>query len=319
MADYRPPSTCAIDGHYDVEEIRNNLFALYPKLPKSGWTILKTTKGLTNLLFLCTHLHDIETRIMYRIYGKGTERIIDRDHELNVLNSLSEAGLAAPILGKFSDALVYGYVDGNSLDHSLIRTYWKEISSFLGTFHRKATNAIPQQTPILIGMINRWISHLSHDSEYFSTQVSEIESFLSKQKWPIVFCHNDLLSENILLSKNDPDNSINFIDFEYGGYNYAAFDIGNHLCEYIGVAVDINLLPSRDLISDFVAVYTQNSQVDVGVDQVLYFMKIANLMWAIWARLQAQHSCITFDYNEYSRKRLDLYARFDELYAQNDK
>ena len=316
MADYRPPSTCTTNGHYDVEEIRSNLSTLYPHLPEAGWSIIKTTKGLTNLLFLCTHSYDIDARLMYRIYGKGTERIIDRDHELSVLDFLSKVGLAAPILGKFSDSLVYGYVDGVSLDHLLIRTYWKEISAFLGVFHRKSTDAIPKRSPILIEMINRWISHLSRDAEFFSTKVSEMESFLSKQNWPIVFCHNDLLSENILLSKSKTTtDAIHFIDFEYGGYNYAAFDIGNHLCEYIGTAVDTTLLPSRSFISDFISTYTAHSSVIVDVDQVLYFMKISNLVWAVWAMLQGQHSFITFDYYEYSRKRIDLYDRFDDLYA----
>jgi len=27
---------------------------------------------------------------------------------------------------------------------------------------------------------------------------------------------------------------VSFIDFEYVGYNYQAFDIANHFCEYAG-------------------------------------------------------------------------------------
>lgn len=27
---------------------------------------------------------------------------------------------------------------------------------------------------------------------------------------------------------------VQFIDFEYGGYNHRGFDIGNHFCEYAG-------------------------------------------------------------------------------------
>lgn len=28
--------------------------------------------------------------------------------------------------------------------------------------------------------------------------------------------------------------SVHFIDFEYCGFNHAAFDIGNHFCEFAG-------------------------------------------------------------------------------------
>jgi len=31
--------------------------------------------------------------------------------------------------------------------------------------------------------------------------------------------------------------TIGFIDFEYVGYNYQAFDIANHFCEYAGTHV----------------------------------------------------------------------------------
>ena len=43
-------------------------------------------------------------------------------------------------------------------------------------------------------------------------------------------CHNDVLAANVLY--NDTTRQIQLIDFEYGGYNYIAFDIANHWNEY---------------------------------------------------------------------------------------
>merc|ERR1712154_398002 len=48
----------------------------------------------------------------------------------------------------------------------------------------------------------------------------------------IAFCHNDLLAANIM--KNKVTGDIKLIDFEYGGVNYASFDIANHFNEYAG-------------------------------------------------------------------------------------
>ena len=48
----------------------------------------------------------------------------------------------------------------------------------------------------------------------------------------LVFSHQDLLCGNILYS--DKWDRVQFIDFEYGGYNLRAFDIANHFCEYAG-------------------------------------------------------------------------------------
>lgn len=52
-----------------------------------------------------------------------------------------------------------------------------------------------------------------------------------------VLCHNDLLSGNIMVdSQQEGEESgkgimhMKFIDYEYGGYNYRAFDLSNHFC-----------------------------------------------------------------------------------------
>jgi choline/ethanolamine kinase len=51
----------------------------------------------------------------------------------------------------------------------------------------------------------------------------------------LVLCHNDLLAGNILLSNSYMYTAgsmqsfpLTIIDYEYGSYNYRAFDIANH-------------------------------------------------------------------------------------------
>ena len=48
--------------------------------------------------------------------------------------------------------------------------------------------------------------------------------------YELVFCHNDLLCGNILKGSPAGPDSITLIDYEYAGYNPAAFDIANHFC-----------------------------------------------------------------------------------------
>ncbi len=57
---------------------------------------------------------------------------------------------------------------------------------------------------------------------------------------PIVFCHNDLLLGNVVYEKST--DRITFIDYEYAGQNFQAFDIGNHFTEFAGVFHSIYLL-----------------------------------------------------------------------------
>lgn len=68
--------------------------------------------------------------------------------------------------------------------------------------------------------------------EKLKEELDWLEEKLTKLNNPIVFCHNDLLLGNILHEKNS--HSIEFIDFEYAGPNYQAYDIANHFCEFAG-------------------------------------------------------------------------------------
>ncbi|KAH8878295.1 Choline/ethanolamine kinase isoform 2 [Schistosoma japonicum] len=65
--------------------------------------------------------------------------------------------------------------------------------------------------------------------------IKEIFEVRYTDVFPIVFCHNDFQENNLLLL-NDPkvENVYRIlpIDFEYSGYNYRAFDIGNHFNEW---------------------------------------------------------------------------------------
>ncbi|GJS71893.1 probable ethanolamine kinase [Tanacetum coccineum] len=81
---------------------------------------------------------------------------------------------------------------------------------------------------------------------YMKISFEEVEAEISLRHLnaPVVFAHNDLLSENLML--NDDERKLYFIDLEYGSYSYRGFDIGNHFNEYTGYDCDykiVRLLP----------------------------------------------------------------------------
>ena len=55
----------------------------------------------------------------------------------------------------------------------------------------------------------------------------------------LAMCHNDLHQGNMLLVEEN--NKVEFIDFEYAGLNYVAYDIANHFWYATGV---VSLYPS---------------------------------------------------------------------------
>jgi len=70
-------------------------------------------------------------------------------------------------------------------------------------------------------------------------EIETLKAALEDIGSPVVFSHNDLLLNNIVLQRdaaagNRPVN-VAFIDYEYAMLNYQAFDIANHFIEFAGV------------------------------------------------------------------------------------
>lgn len=68
--------------------------------------------------------------------------------------------------------------------------------------------------------------------EFLDGEYRFLKEELQKLDNPVVYAHNDLLLGNVLY--NPKENTVTFIDFEYTGYNYQAFDIANHFAEFVG-------------------------------------------------------------------------------------
>lgn len=158
---------------------------------------------------------------------------------------------------------------------------------------------------------------------------------LDKIESPIVFAHNDLLLGNILFDENE--DKVIFIDYEYAGYNFQAYDIGNHFAEFAGrltnkmhfiffnkiefinidsfimVAgmqdIDYTNYPTKEFQLNWLRVYLinyhKNDNVEVTEKDVLQlyaevnkFALAAHLFWLLWAHNQAEHSDISYDFIE---------------------
>ena len=59
--------------------------------------------------------------IVFRIYGKKTDLIIDRAAEIRNMKILHDAGLGAPLFVKFNNGIGYGFVCGECLDEKTVR------------------------------------------------------------------------------------------------------------------------------------------------------------------------------------------------------
>uniref|UniRef100_A0A2K6FKS3 ethanolamine kinase n=1 Tax=Propithecus coquereli TaxID=379532 RepID=A0A2K6FKS3_PROCO len=114
-----------------------------------------------------------------------------------------------------------------------------------------------------------------------------------------------------------------FIDYEYSGYNYLAYDIGNHFNEFAGVSdVDYSLYPDRELQSQWLRSYLEaykeykgfgtevtEKEVEILFIQVNQFALASHFFWGLWALIQAKYSTIEFDFLGYAIVRFNQYFK----------
>lgn len=86
-----------------------------------------------------------------RAYGNGTDLIIDRDSEATSHGMLAKRGMAPPLLGRFRNGLLYGYISGYvcKAEDLAEEPVWRGVAQKLGEWHaRIPISAISSNTPV---------------------------------------------------------------------------------------------------------------------------------------------------------------------------
>ena len=308
------------------------------------------TDGISNKLIGCYHGDRMSaaTGILVRINGLGTDKIIDRQNEINTFNILSASPCmnSAKLIAVFANGLCYEYLDGIPLDKDTVcDTHIAKLIAVQMAQMHFLVNSIPgPKLPSFEMAIAKLLTTIpkSFDDpskqKLFETypkiswlegEINSLVSAIKKLNFPLVLSHNDLLVSNILFEEKT--DKIKFIDFEYSGYNYNCYDIGNHFAEYAGITgVDYSRYPSKEYQVKWIRDYLEKiyslqgkdpSSIPESEANTLYIgvnlsALAAHLYWALWSVYQASNSAIEFDFLSYGKKRIDEFmARKQESYA----
>ncbi|XP_034244266.1 ethanolamine kinase 1 isoform X2 [Thrips palmi] len=308
------------------------------------------TDGITNKLVHCSVPDDV---LLIRIYGHNTDLLIDRQAEVRNIKLLQRAGFAPQLYATFNNGLAYEFAPGCTLDAALVRdpVVYPLVARRVAQLHAQNVDDLlqdpgqQQPRPILWDIMNKYITLLKGaftdpdkkarfekkfgGVQCLQTEMEDLQQHLSNLGSPVVMCHNDLLLANVIL---DPSrDKVTFIDYEYAGLNYQAFDIGNHFAEFAGVAtVDYSLYPDKELQFKWLDIYLREfNRLKAGSEtpkdvlpkdvedlyvQVNKFSLAAHLMWALWAIVQSEHSSIEFNFFEYASIRLEEYFSKKSLF-----
>ncbi|XP_038561764.1 ethanolamine kinase 1-like isoform X2 [Micropterus salmoides] len=344
-----------VDIHVNEHEPRRGILDLLSRL-RPHWKAkdiqLKTfTEGLTNQLIGC-YVGSLQEPgcVLVRLYGRMTELYLNRDREMEMFQVFHAHGCGPQIYCSFQNGICYEFVTGAVLDDEMLRqpSIYRLIAAEMGRIHSIQPKCGLPVEPLLWTKMSHFLTlvqssiNSSPDEQWhakspaalrevpnFETLSVEMESLkrhLSHIDSPIVLCHNDLLTKNIIY--NHKEGMVKFIDYEYADYNYQAFDIGNHFNEFAGVNdINCSLYPSRELQRDWLMAYLESYKQSTGHEvtvteaevtqlyiQVCKFSLASNFFWGLWAILQSQYSSIDFDFQRYSMARLRFYFEKKEEY-----
>jgi ethanolamine kinase len=298
-----------------------------------GWSSLDSsaiastpiTNGITNTLWkLSPPAASGLTPVVLRVFGFNTELVINREKELLVLRQLAAQGFGAPLLACFRNGRVEGWLDARPLEPAelTLPSLSPHIAASLRAFH-SATVDEPRE-PTLWRLISDWLAtatellppSCANTVQRLRAHLAALQPAAAAVDSPVVICHNDLLSGNILLehaSEGTPSPRLHLIDFEYAAYNPRGFDIGNHWNEWAGFECDYSRYPSLSQQRAFLLAYASGSadgsavpeeQMQALLAEGAVYSLVSHLYWGVWALVQSCVSKIDFDFRSYAGLRL---------------
>ncbi|CAH8656036.1 unnamed protein product [Schistosoma rodhaini] len=268
-----------LDGN-DQENIWKIIKSIFPTWSKEYTKVKPLEEGLSNIVLRFDHNNKIDEpkTILMRIRTRLADFIVNRWDEIKHMYLLHELGGEQKLYGVFQNGLVYSFINGStiSVDKFSVPKYSELIIEQVARLHSLPTREtmlrlFPSEVndssklytkPVLFPTIRKWIEKLpsgyNNDKLKFErlknefpsktvllNEVAYLEKLLKNPISPVVLCHNDLLAGNIVMPQDEK--TVHFIDYEYCGFNHAAFDIGNHFCEFAGInVVNFDNYPTKE-------------------------------------------------------------------------
>lgn len=308
--------------------------------------IKRLSAAMTNTVYIisngdCNVSISEPKKILLRVYGEGIETILNRAEELEWFLKLSKARAGPRLLATFQNGRIEEYIESVTLTPNMMRReeISREIAKSLSRFHNLSIDCKAEDL-VLWKRLESWrkggeqamkmllkrdpgndlLKRILNFGIFDESETGKFKLLFERlisYNIPIVPCHNDLQHGNILLTDTG---KVVFIDYEYGGINYAAYDIANHFCEWASDFTEANPLPhlmdfnskyptlaEREL---FIKTYLEESigntcNVSEWVEAVESFKELSHLSWAYWGIIQANISTIGFNYLGYSLMRLE--------------
>jgi thiamine kinase-like enzyme len=260
--------------------------------------------GISNHNFLVA---DGGRRFMVRIGEDFEVHNVLRRFELAASRAAHAAGISPAVVHAEPGARVFDYVDGRTLAPEDVRkpAMLARIVPLIRACHREIPQHFRGPAPIfwVFQVLRDYAARLREDGSRMAPDLPRLMAaaeVLETAVGPIepVFGHNDLLAANLI----DDGARLWLVDWEYGGFNSALFDLG-------GLASNNQLSPAQE--AWLLETYFETPP-SPELQRRYAAMKCASLLReAMWSMVSELHLQVDFDYVAYTA---DYLARFERAY-----
>lgn len=262
--------------------------------------------GMTNQNYLAKTTNK---QYIVKFFGKGTEKLINRQDEKYNLELLKDLGLDVKnYLFDIEAAIkVNEYIESAiTLDSTSIKTKFDKIAPILQTIHTSAKELRGEFAPFeeikkYESLIEEQIPYANYES--VRNAVFSLEKRLADLSVDRKSCHIDLVPENFIES---PQGRLYLIDWEYSSMNDPMWDLAALFLES-----EFTSQEEETFLSHY-----ESDQTPVSHEKIAIYKILQDTIWSLWTVYKEEQGEDFGDYgvNRYQRavKGLASYGGTDE-------
>ena len=262
--------------------------------------------GMTNQNYL---VKTTSNQYIVKFFGKGTDKLIDRQNEKFNLELLKDLKLDVEnyLFDIGAGIKVNQYIENaETLDSATIKTKFEKIAPILQTIHASGKELKGEFAPF--DEIKKYESLIQGEIYYPNYEAVRKSVFSLKDQLEEIgidkkSCHIDLVPENFI---EGPDGHLYLIDWEYSSMNDPMWDLA-------ALFLESEFTPEEE--ADFLAYY-EGDKTPVSREKIRIYKILQDIIWSLWTIYKEENGADFGDYGitRYNRavKELQSQGGIDE-------
>ena len=262
--------------------------------------------GMTNQNYL---VQTSSNQYIVKFFGKGTEKLIDRQNEKFNIELLKDLKLDVEnyLFDIEAGIKVNQYIENaETLNLNTIKTKFEKIAPILQTIHASGKELKGEFAPF--DEIKKYESLIQGEIYYPNYETVRKSVFSLKEELEQIgiekkSCHIDLVPENFI---EGPDGHLYLIDWEYSSMNDPMWDLA---------ALFLESEFTTDQEDSFLSYY-ESEQTPVSREKIRIYKILQDIIWSLWTIYKEENGADFGDYGitRYNRavKELQSQGGIDE-------